>query len=853
MSSAYIHNPDQEQLSLDNCDKEPVHIPGHIQGFATLLAADVNLKYFTYCSENAEAIFGKTASDILGQPLSCLFDSKLLHDLSNTLCLSSAKFQRERVGEYSTDGEIYDVWAHLSHDIPIIEFEKIQSSNVGQSQPILEVRSLLTRLQKIDDLQKTLDDSVIGLRTFSGFDRVMLYQFDANGDGEIKAESRGPHMAPFLGLRFPKWDIPNQAREILKKIPLRMIDDIQAKPVNLISHHSDAPPLDLTFTACRGTSPIHCEYLGNMGIRSTMTLSIVVNDKLWGLFAFHNESPGHIGPNMRGAAELFCQFFSLQMDQRIEKIRNQARAVALNHQSLLLDAADKAQNIGCLIEDIADPFCQLLKSDGLAIVTSAGVFQHGKTPSVDEIKTIVETFFLNTQENIVAKDSLAEFKLSDTNITGALALRLHQTTQDYVIFFREEALISLEWAGVPKKHIVEGKNGPRLKPRGSFEAYKQSVKNRSKPWEHGTLISANEIRLALVKTDTVLFRRLSQKEERQRSIYIAELNHRVRNILALIRSISRRSKETSNSLEAYARSLEQRITALAAAHDLATNQITSGVSINSVFETEAKPYTSKTKKQLFLSGDSFQMKADAAPIFALVVHELMTNCVKYGAFSSGEGTVHVHVERNLDNIKINWKERGGPQVLVPAKRGFGLGLIEKAIPYELDGSSHVNFHHDGLSVTLLFPEKIVDDIPIAFASETEKSEQSNLTPKGIPRSVLVLEDSMMVALDTSDMLQKMGVETVVTSATVAQALSFIKAESFDFAILDISLRDSNSFDVAEELDSLNIPFCFLTGFGSDLDMPEQFKTKTILTKPTNLMSLRNEILKLYTQHIEQKL
>ena len=845
MSTPNSDSTPQEQLSLDNCDKEPVHIPGHIQSFAVLIATDSKLQHITHCSENAEATFGKPPDDILGQPLSSLFDRHFLHDLNNTLCLSSAKLQRERVGSYKNGSDTYDVWAHIKDDIPILEIEKVGADDLSQSQSILRVRSLLTRLQRIDDLQKTLDDAVIGLRGFSGFDRVMLYQFDSNDDGEIKAESRSPHMTPFLGLRFPRWDIPNQARAIMKKLPLRMIANVTGKPVLLRAHNPNDPPLDLTFAASRGTSPIHCEYLTNMGVGSTMTLSVVVNDELWGLFAFHNEKPGHIDPKMRGAAELFAQFFSLQMEQRLERKRNIARSVALTHQASLLSAADQAQNIGDLIEDIAGPFCQLLEADGLAIVSAAGVARHGKTPPADAIKTIGEAFFRDTEETLIAKDTLQALKVDLGSSAGALALRLHDSVKDYVIFFREEAVQSVSWAGAPDKHIVDGEDGPRLKPRGSFAAYTQSIKGKSKPWEQDVLLSANEIRRALAKADAALFRRLSQKEERQRSIYIAELNHRVRNILALIRSISRRSKESSNSLETYARALEQRITALAAAHDLATNQVLSGVNIRTVFETEAKPYVSDTEQQLFISGESYLMKSDAAPIFALVVHELMTNCVKYGALSRAGGSLYISIERDTDRIKIHWKERGGPKIKTPEKRGFGLGLIEQAIPYELEGESHVEFEPDGLSVTLWFPEKITDPVPDAYAPQTH--EALGQRPANIPASVLILEDSMMVALDTSDMLKNMGVETIQTCATVDQALASIQAAPPDFAVLDVSLRETTSFAVAKALKSIGIPFCFVTGFGSDLIIPDSLSAETVLTKPTNSEVLRGAMTKLYLQ------
>ena len=845
MSNPNMSMAANEQLSLENCDKEPVHIPGHIQGFAALLATDKTLKKITHCSANSADTFGKTPEEILDQPLSSLFDTDFIHELNNTLCLSSAKRQRERVGEYSNKSGTYEVWAHLSDDLPIIEFERVRADAMNQSHSILIVRSLLTRLQQIDNFQKTLDDAVIGLRSLSGFDRVMIYQFDANGDGEIKAESRSPHMAPFLGLRFPKWDIPTQARAILKKLPLRMIDDVRATPVPLLSYNPKAAPLDLTFAACRGTSAIHCEYLENMEIRSTMTLSIVVNDKLWGLIAFHNEKPGHINPNMRGAAELFAQFFSLQMDQRLERARNTARSIALTHQTALLDASDEAQNMSELVADIADPFCQLLDADGLAMVSANGVVCHGLTPAPEAVKRIGETIFADKKDNVVAQDSLIDLEPDAGPCAGALALRLHEDTKDVVIFFRKEASISVTWAGAPEKRIVDGEDGPRLKPRGSFAAYKQSIKDKSKPWEPQTVLSANEIRLALAKADTALFRRLSQKEERQRSMYIAELNHRVRNILALIRSISRRSHESSNSVEAYALALEKRITALAAAHDLATNKITSGVNIMTIFETEAKPFTSETKQQLFISGDPYLLNSDSAPIFALIVHELMTNCVKHGALSSAEGSVHIDIESERDGIKINWKERCGPAVKTPSKRGFGLGLIEKAIPYELEGESTVAFDPDGLNVTLWLPNKIVEPIAEAFAKKTDNSNSLKTRPAGIPRYVLIVEDSMMVALDTADMIKKMGVETVEACATVSQSQALIKSDPPDFAILDVSLRETDSFPVAELLQSMDIPFCFVTGFGSDLEIPERFKTETVLTKPTNTKTLLATITKLY--------
>ena len=316
------------EVSLDNCDKEPIHIPGHIQDFAVCLATDENLGKIRHCSDNVNNVFDKTSAEILGKNLSDIFDQHIIHDLNNALSLSSARVQRERASSYTVGDTEYEVWAHYSHSYPVIELEPVDAKAIGQGEAVRNVRSLLVHLGKIADLQDTFEYAVDGLRHLTDFDRVMLYQFDINGNGDIKAEAKSPGQESFLGLRFPSWDIPKQAREILKKLPLRLIADVNGKPVPLSSVSPDVEPLDLTLAACRGQSPIHAEYLRNMGVSSTMTLSILVGDQLWGLFAFHNMSPRVVSPSLRAAAELFVQIFCMQLEQRFEKKRNLIRSTA---------------------------------------------------------------------------------------------------------------------------------------------------------------------------------------------------------------------------------------------------------------------------------------------------------------------------------------------------------------------------------------------------------------------------------------------------------------------------------------------------------------------------------------------
>ena len=835
----------REAVSLDNCDKEPIHIPGNIQSFAVLIATDAKLGVITYCSDNAADFFGDPAENILGKSLTDILDREIIHNLNNVLCLSSVRVQRERVTTVERGGVTFEIWAHLSGDTPVLEFEKVQEKEMARSEATLMVRSLLGRLGGSANIENMLNEAVIGLRSLSGFDRVMLYQFDQDGDGEVKAEARGPQLVSFLNHRFPKWDIPQQARDMLLKVPLRLIADVQSVPVPLLQHAADAPPLDMSLAASRGQSPIHNQYLKNMDVNSTMTLSIIVEGALWGMFSFHNATAHHVGPSLRGASELFAQFFSLQMEQRIQNNRNIARAKALEQQSVLMAATDSATSLTQLIENIAAPFCELVNAEGLAIISPSSVSLYGHTPDENMARAIGTVMLAQADETVVTTQSLKDYGFEASPIGGAMGIVINQDQRYEFLFFRNEVLQSTLWAGAPEKQIIDNEGTPRLMPRGSFETYIKKMDDMSPPWEPFDIVAAGEIRKTILRADAALARRLSSKEERQRSIYIAELNHRVRNILALIRSLSRRAKESSHSLESYAKALEQRITALGAAHDLAANQISSGVSITEIFETEVKPYKQIANNTLVLTGEKFVLKPEIAPIFALITHELMTNCVKYGAFSVPDGNLHIDVKGEKNGITITWEESGGPVLDPPTRRGFGLGLIENAIPYEMDGDSEVQFLPEGLKVKFWLPDKIVTPLTEALNVKKLERKSSQSLKSMTPENVLVVEDSMMVAIDMAEMLRSLGVAHIDTCATVAQAKRSIEGKLPDFAVLDINLRNEKSFEVAQMLREKNVPFCFATGYGSAYPIPETLQDELRLTKPVDLNTLSSTLKKLY--------
>lgn len=750
------------------------------------------------------------------------------------------RVQRERVADVTANNKGFEVWAHLSGKVPVIEFERIDRGEAISKETTLQVRSLLAQVGYAKDIDAALSDAARGLRDLTNFDRVLVYQFDRDGVGEVKAEACGPYLESFLGLRFPAWDIPKQARAIMKRLPLRVIADVNAAPVGLHQLSPDLPPLDISLAASRGVSPIHMEYLSNMGLKGSMTLSIIVKGELWGLMAFHHSKPRIIGPNLRGAAELFIQFFCLQIEQRLDHLRNNARSNVLAHQAKLLENVDVAGNFVRLVEDLSGSLCSLIGADGMAIISDADTAVHGLTPPAEKVRKIADAL-LEPEVTLTDTDDLKSAGYDCLPVAGVLAMALDEEESNFALFFRKEANLSVTWAGAPKKDIVEDEKGVRLVPRGSFAAYTESVTGKSLPWEQEHLVLAKEIQMALTQANSALFRRLTHKSERQRSIYIAELNHRVRNILSLIRSLSRRTKASSESLETYAKALERRIAALGAAHDLATNQIINGIVINDIFKLEVKPFETPKHKVLRMTGARFVLRADVAPIFALIIHELTTNSVKHGALSVIDGYLDVEIHSVEGGVDVIWQERGGPPAIKPEKNGFGMGLIENAVPYELNGESDIEFRPDGLYARFFLPSEFIEPLNPDLQTNADDFIETDDDLLGVPQNVLILEDHMMLALDLADMLESLGVKATEKCANVPAAEKLLKSYSPDFALLDINIKDVQSFEIADSLMRKNIPFCFSTGYGSNYPIPDRFKGYPLLTKPIDIGLLKTII------------
>jgi light-regulated signal transduction histidine kinase (bacteriophytochrome) len=589
------------------------------------------------------------------------------------------------------------------------------------------------------------------------------------------------------------------------------------------------------------------QYLQNMQIRATMTLSIVVDGKLWGMISFHHRKTKTPAPKLREVLTSFAEIFTmkLKMLRQQERLQLVARVDALKDDLLgqietdktLVDALPK---LGPLVQEV-------MGACGTVVVVGSKIVSTGQVPEqalIERLQSEAKT----EPHNLIAIDNLAErfpeLAPSFNGCAGALVVAIGPDRAFCI--FRTEQVQNVLWAGNPEKMIGQYEGKARLEPRGSFSAYLQEVENSCNAWSEldqyfarsiWALVNAAE-RQALMKT-----------LNRQQKLMIDELNHRVRNILSLVRSVSKQARRRYGSLSSYAKSLESRIMALAAAHDIASGSEISNVELKSLITQELTPYLKDEAADV--TGPDTYLRADIAPIFALVIHELVTNAAKYGALSDGVGTVSVVLTEKSDGIEVFWQERDGPQVEEPQERGFGTVLIESAVQYELGGEAKLEFRPSGVEARLFLPNATME-MDAALTAGAVRVGTPIVLQTAEPfvagdnaGHVLIVEDNFIIAQEMHDQIEDFGFSEIEICSNCKDALAFLESETPVLAILDVNLgMDQTSLPIAEELVRMDVPFLFVTGYGDTLEMPETLDHVTRLTKPVSDPGLNAAIGKL---------
>ncbi|EZP73514.1 Chemotaxis protein CheY [Sphingomonas paucimobilis] len=835
-------------VDITNCDREPIHVPGSIQPFGFLIALTADW-LVSRVSANSGEFIGLSPQDMLGRPVSDIFRADAIHTLRNRITLLRGAHAVERIFSLALiDGcAPFDVAVHFSGSLVVVEAEPARADEMEATGM---VRSMVARLSQMDGMTAFLRDGARQVRALTGFDRVMVYRFADGGDGEVVAEALRPGIDSFFGLHYPASDIPQQARALYLRNIFRVIADVQAKPVPIVPVlDPSGAALDMSLSLLRSVSPIHIEYLGNMGVGASLSISIVVGGKLWGLFACHHYGPRLPSFAQRSAAELFGQIFSMMLESReraeTAEYEGKARQVADRLMSAVAQDHDLLSNARWLGDVIFDT----IPAEGVGVYIDGQMTLSGLTPDETSFAALVKLLNRAAASTVYTTDNLAsimpEAAAFADRAAGLLAIPLSRRPRDYVVLFRPEQLRSVRWAGSQEKHVEYGPNGPRLTPRKSFEEWSQLVKGTAVPFTAAELRVAEALRTALL--EVVLRLSDSANEERHRAhekqeLLIAELNHRVRNILSVIRGLLSQTRGSAGSVEEFIATLESRVHALARAHDQITADRWSPASLYDLIEVEAGAYLGERRDRVKLTGPNVLLTPSAFTAMALVIHELLTNAAKYGALSdSGVVSIDWHVDED-GSLLVHWVENGGPAVVAPTRRGFGSTVIERSIPYDLNGKAELSYRLAGLEAHFCIPSTHVASVlPSIPGVDRGKAPPAAMPELLQGRHVLLVEDNMIIAMDGEDALRDLGAETIITAASIGRAREAIALHRIDFAVLDFNLGNETSLPIADLLRERGVSFLFATGYGDGLELPDRYKDVTLLKKPYSGMTLAQAI------------
>ncbi|MBV4477034.1 ATP-binding protein [Pseudomonas botevensis] len=527
---------------LANCADEPIRFPGAIQPHGLLLTLSEPQLSIIQISANVETLLARAPQELIGQPLAALIGEAHAEQVRAAVqqpLLSDAPPLHLRL-----NGTAFEGLLHRHQGVLILELEihveNFQPRNVAGTETHLG--RMLQRLQAAQTLQALYDISVREIQAMTGYDRVLIYRFEEEGHGQVIAEASDPSMEVFNGLFFPASDIPEQARELYRTNWLRIIPNADYQPVPLLPklRPDTQTPLDLSFATLRSVSPIHCQYMKNMGVLSSMSISLLKGDKLWGLISCGNRQPLHVPHELRTACQTIGQVLSLQISamealevsrQREEKVE----ALALLNQAMI----DSPQNVFDGLAHQPEVLMALTNAGGIAIIEDKQLHRYGNCPEPEDIRAL-HKWLQETGQPVFASHHLADAyppaAAYQQVASGVLAMSLPKPVDNGVLWFRPEVKENINWSGDPRKplDLENSEAGLRLRPRTSFEIWKVEMAGISTKWSHGDLFAANDLRRSALENDLARQVRREQEAVRARDELVAVVSHDLRNPMTVI-------------------------------------------------------------------------------------------------------------------------------------------------------------------------------------------------------------------------------------------------------------------------------------------------------------------------------
>ncbi|MDB5147881.1 MAG: histidine kinase, partial [Mucilaginibacter sp.] len=441
-------------VDLTNCDREPIHIPGQIQAHGFLVVIN-QAGIIRFISSNATQFTDRLDGNLLGRSVAeleqCLNSAEGIISNFINAGKSSGVFDPANPLELKINETDYYLIVAASAEFYLLEFEPAFSSFNIQVQN--RMGRSIAELLKHKDLNDLLNAAARQVKKIIGYDRVMIYRFGDDGHGEVVAEEREADLPSWLGLHYPASDIPKQARVLYKLNLTRLIANVHTETAQILTGTKNGIPLDLTHSQLRAVSPIHIQYLKNMGVASSFSISIICNDELWGLIACHHYTPKFIDYRSREYAKLVGQILSSALQYR-EEIADQHRLEASkNSLSKIAKSLQERTNIRqALLHDPVE-LLALVRASGALVVIGGTIHPLGDTPPVAEMEKLVEWLKENIEVPVCTTKKLSALypkaKVYQALASGMMVLTISRELGEYIVWFKPEVSQTINWAGQP--------------------------------------------------------------------------------------------------------------------------------------------------------------------------------------------------------------------------------------------------------------------------------------------------------------------------------------------------------------------------------------------------------------------
>ncbi|MGI0485721.1 ATP-binding protein [Pantanalinema rosaneae CENA516] len=534
-----------EEFDLTNCDREPIHIPGSIQPHGVLLVLQEPELTILQVSCNTGDFFGIAPEALVNQNLNQLLDQPQVDFLQQSLAQHQDPDQLNpiKLSIYKNQrNSLFNGILHRSDAGLLLELEPSLSKEVLSFLDLYHlVKNSANAIQKTAQFQDLCEVIVREIRKITGFDRVMLYKFNPEGHGTIIAENKQAHLSPFLGLHYPSSDVPQQARRLYLTNLIRLIPNFSYQPVDITPALNPITnqPVDLSLSTLRSVSPLHVEYLRNMGVTASMSISVIKDQKLWGLVACHHYSPKYVSYEVRSTCEFLGQIMSWQLPYKEQTEYQEYRIFLKSVQNKLVELMLQETPFVQGLINHQPSLLDLTNAQGAAVILADSYQTIGNVPGEEDIRALVQWLDQSEHQEIFSTDHLAlhyaPAQAYREVASGLIAIAI--SPGQYILWFRPEEIQTVDWAGDPNKPVEVSTNGEvRLSPRKSFELWKETVQSKSLPWETCEIAAATELRQAVIQ---VVLRQANE---------LAQLNQALQQSEAREREKSAELEQTLNHL-----------------------------------------------------------------------------------------------------------------------------------------------------------------------------------------------------------------------------------------------------------------------------------------------------------------